>query len=265
MSKFIDRLNRLSRPEPQPIGFRATQIVGARLRVQLAASIAQENAKYMADHVAGADAGIVRITEFSSGAEALRAASRAVTDIPWGGWLAGGTTAVIERITDAGCDFVIFPAATTPLAALQSGEVGKILEIDASLSEGLLRATNDLPVDAVLLGGEQLLASALTWQFLVLVRRLADLLNKPLLVPVPSEITSAELQALWEAGVKGIVALVGLVQPKDRIKELRQTIDRLTFPSPRKGEKPEPRLYRIGQETGREPAEEEEEEEEEEE
>jgi len=241
MSKFIDRLNRLSRPEPQPIGFRATQIVGARLRVQLAASIAQENAKYMADHVAGADAGIVRITEFSSGAEALRAASRAVTD------------------------FVIFPAATTPLAALQSGEVGKILEIDASLSEGLLRATNDLPVDAVLLGGEQLLASALTWQFLVLVRRLADLLNKPLLVPVPSEITSAELQALWEAGVKGIVALVGLVQPKDRIKELRQTIDRLTFPSPRKGEKPEPRLYRIGQETGREPAEEEEEEEEEEE
>ncbi len=260
MSKFIDKLNRLSRAEPQPIGFRATQPASPKLKIQLVASLAQESIESLADHVAGADAGLLRISKPSSGAKALRKISQALSDIPWGGWLQGSGLGEIEQMTKAGCDFIVFPATDTPLTILQSDEVGKILEVEASLSEGLLRAANELPIDAVIIADEQREGYFLTWQHLMLFQRFADLLTKPLLVSIPSNVTAGELQALWEAGVDGVVVEVRVGQPQDRLKELRQEIDKLAFPSPRKRERVEPLLPRIGGETNVTSVEEEEEE-----
>jgi hypothetical protein len=161
-----------------------------------------------------------------------------------------------------GCDFVVFPATNTPLAVLQNDEVGKILEVEASLNEGLLRAANELPIDAVLIVGEEREDYFLTWQHLMLFQRFADLLTKPLLVSIPSKVTAGELQALWEAGVDSVVVEVGAGQPQDRLKELRQIIDKLAFPSPRRREKVEALLPHIGREPDIATTEEEEEEEE---
>ena len=130
----------------------------------------------------------------------------------------------------AGCDFVVFPAANTPLAILQDDEVGKILEVEVSLSEGLLRAVDELPVDGVLITGEAKRDYFLTWHHLMTFQRFADLLTKPLLVCVPSKVTANELQALWKAGVDGIVVAVGVEPPAGKLNELRQTIDKLAFP-----------------------------------
>ena len=66
MSRFIDKLNRLSRAEPQPIGFRTTQPTSPKPKIQLVASLAQESAESLADYVAGADAGLLRISKLSS-------------------------------------------------------------------------------------------------------------------------------------------------------------------------------------------------------
>ena len=88
---------------------------------------------------------------------------------------------------------------------------------------------------------------SLTWQHLMLFRRFADLLTKPLPVSVPSRVTSDELQALWEAGITGVVIEVTTGQPQDRLKELRQVIDELTFPSAQQRKKTEPLLPRTGQ------------------
>jgi len=264
MSKFIDKLNRLSRGESQPIGFKARQLVSPKPKIQLVAALAQESAENLADSVAGADAGLLRISKLSSGAEALEKISQAISDIPWGGWLQGSGLEEIKRMTKAGCDFMVFPATNTPLTILENDDVGKILEVEASLGEGLLRAVNELPVDAVLVADTSREGDFLTWQHLMLFRRFADLLTKPLLVSIPSEVTAGELQALWEAGVDGVVIEVRVGQPQDRIKKLRQVIDKLDFPSPRRREKREVLLPYIGRETGIATAEEEEEEEEEE-
>jgi len=50
---------------------------------------------------------------------------------------------------------------------------------------------------------------------------------------VPSNATANELQALWEAGVDGVIVEVGAGQPAGR---LREVIDKLAFPSSRKRE-----------------------------
>jgi len=262
MSKLIDKLNRLSQAELQPMGFRIAQRASPKPKIQLVASLAQENAESLTDYVAGADAGLLRISKPSSGAKTLQKISQALPDIPWGGWLQGSGRGEIKQLTKVSCDFIVFPATNTPLAILQNDEVGKILELEASLSEGLLRAANELPIDAVLIAGEHREDSPLTWQHLMLFQRFADLLTKPLLVSIPSEVTTGELQALWEAGVDSVVIEVRPGQPQDRLKELRQIIDKLAFPSPRKREKAKPLLPRISRETGITEEEEEEEEEE---
>ncbi len=245
MSKFIDKLSLVSQVGLQPMGFRAAQGVPQKPRMLLIASLAQVDVDRLADCVAGADAGLLQIPKSSSGVKTLKQICKAMSDIPWGGWLRDIGREGIRQMVEAGCDFVVFPAANTSLAILQNDEVGKILEVEALLNEGLLKAVDDLPIDAVLVAGEQEKDYFLTWHHLMLFRRCADLLTKPLLVSVPSDIAASELQALWEAGVGGVVVKAGVEQPMGRLAELRQMIDKLTFPSPGKRQKVEPLLPYI--------------------
>lgn len=246
MSEFIRKLSRASRSGPQPIGFRAGHPVSTRPKMLLIAGLAQANADSVADYVAGADAGLLRISKLTSGMEALSKISQAVPDIPWGGWLRGISRRGMKQVKRVGCDFVIFPAANTSLAILQNGEVGKILEVEASLDEGLLRTIEGLPVDAVLIAGEQKENYFLTWQHLMLFRRFANSLTKPLLVSVPSGVLANELQMLWEAGVDGVIVEAGI----EGLKDLRQAVDRLTFPPQRKRRKAEALLPYISPRPG---------------
>ncbi len=262
MSRFIDKLNQLSRGGLQPIGFRTRQIAPPKPKIQLVASLAQESAESLTGHVAMADAGLLRISKLSSGAEVLQKISQALPDIPWGVWLQGSGQGGIKQMTKAGYDFVVFPATDTPLAIIENAEVGKILEVEASLSEGLLRAINELPIDAVLITGEQREEQFLTWQHLMLFQRFADLLNKPLLASIPAKVTGGELQALWKAGVIGVVVEAGVKQPQDGLKELRQVIDKLVFPLPHRRETAGALLPRTGRESSTATTEEEEGEEE---
>ena len=258
MSKFIDELRRVSQVGLQPMGFRAAQAVPQKPGLLLIATLAQVDVDRLADCVAGADAGLLQISKLSSGAKTLKEISQAMSDIPWGGWLRDIGREGISQMVEAGCDFVVFPAASTSLAILQNDEVGKILEVEALVNEGLLKAIDDLPVDAVLIAGEQEKDYFLTWHHLMLFRRCADLLTKPLLVSVPSDVAANELQALWEAGVGGVVVEAGVGQPVGRLAELRQIIDKLPLPPPGKRRKAEPLLPYIRGETGIESEEEEE-------
>ena len=258
MSKFINELKLVSQASPQPMGFRAASMAPPKPRMLLIATLAEAGIEHLADYVTGANAGLVPIPKLSSGAKTVNKVSQAMPDIPWGGWLKDIGGEKVKLVVEAGGDFIVFPP-DTPLAILQDTEVGKILEVGASLSEGLLRTIDDLPVDAVLIGGEPEKDYPLTWRHLMLFQRCGDLLTKPLLASVPSGIGASELQALWAAGVVGVVVEA---PPEGRMAELRQMIDKLTFPLPSKRRKAEPLLPRITEETKTAPEEETEEEEE---
>ncbi len=244
MSRFIDKLNRVLQAVPHSMGFRAAKPVSEKPRMLLIASLARANIDDLADQVAGTDAGLLHIPEWSAGAEAFEKVSQAASDIPWGSWLGSISEGEMKQMAKAGCDFVVFPPATTSLAILKDDNVGRILEVKASLTEGLLRAVNELPVDAALVASEQE-GESLTWHHLMFFQRCADLLTKPLLVTIPPDVSASELQALWAAGVSGVVVEIGAEQPAGRLGELRQVIDRLVFPSLRKRRKAEALLPHI--------------------
>ncbi|MBM2825013.1 MAG: hypothetical protein HW402_677 [Dehalococcoidales bacterium] len=261
MSKFIDKLKQLSRVAPQPIGFRTTQTASLKPRIQMVATLAEENSG-LARSLAGADAGLLRLSKLTSGAGTITEVSRAMPDIPWGLWVCGQKQ--IVPMSKIGGDFVVFPAATTPLKLFESSDAGKILEIETSLTEGLLRTANELPVDAVLISREERKDDLLTWQDLMLFQRLAALVTKPILASVPPNVSAAELRALWETGIDCIVIEVSAELPANRLAELRQLIDQTDFPLPRKrGKSAEPRIPYLGREMSKVTSEEEEGEEEE--
>jgi len=209
------------------MGFRAGQSASQQPKLLLVASLAEVDSDSLADYVAGVDAGLLPFSPSRSGAESLKKASRAVPDIPWGGWLRGVGAKEVKQIKKIDCDFVVFPAADTVLAIAENSEVGRILEVEASLGEDLLHTIDDLPVDAVLIAGEEKGNYSLTWQHLMLFRRFGDVVAKPLLVSVPSGVTAEELQMLCEAGVNGVVVKAGV----GGLKGLRKVVDKLAFPA----------------------------------
>ena len=242
MSQFIDKLKKVSQAAPQSMGFRTIQPSSNKPGVLLIASLAQIDVDSLAERVAGADAGLLRIAKLSSGAKVLGKVKQAVPGIPWGGWLEGIAEKEAEQLAKAGFDFVAFPPASTSLAILKADKVGKILEVSTSISKDLLPAIDELPVDAVLIASEKEEEYFLTWQHLMVFQWCADLLTKPLLVSIPSNISTNELQTLWEAGVNGVMVRLESEQPTGRLQELRRAIDKLAFTATRKSKKPKPLL-----------------------
>jgi len=237
------------------MGFRAGQTTSPKPRMLLIASLTQADAGEPADCVAGADAGLLPISRAKADAVALQGCSRAVPDIPWGGWLkdAGRGKTGLKGID---CDFVVFPV-NTPLGVLQDTKAGKILEVEASMSEGLLRTIDKLPLDAVLIVDSHGDDSLLTWQHLMLVQHFTASLAKPLLIPVPAKVTAAELGVLWEAGVDGVIVAAGTGQPPEALRKLRRAIDKLALPARRRQGMAKALLPQVTGEMGEESEEEE--------
>ena len=247
MSLFIDRLKRISRTAPRSIGFKAVSSVSATLKMQLVAGLEADGAGQLTGHIIGADAVILSPANLSAGVKALREITKAVSDIPCGVRLLA-VPEDIKPLGKAGGDFAVFPSESAVMGLLEGDAPGKIVEVEAAINEGLLRAVNQLPLDAVLVNCEKE-GDALTWHHLMLFRRFADLLAIPLLVSIPVTVTTAQLQAIWDAGVSGVVVTVTGEQSQDRIQELRKMIDNLAFPASRVRYREEVRLPRITQPT----------------
>jgi hypothetical protein len=246
MSRFIDKLKQAS-GGGTPMGFRAVAAKTTKPRMLLVVALAQADAERLAEIAAGADAGLLLVAKSGAGAKALEQASKVMPDIPWGGWL---KEAGREEVGQVRADFIVFSAASQLFA---EEKVGKVLEVEPTLEPGLLKSADDLPVDAVLVAAGN---EPLSWRDLMLIQRGANVLNKPLLVSVPQEVTAAELGALNQAGVGGVVVKATVA---GKIAGISQMLAKLPPPSARK--KAQPLLPRIGGETS--PVAEEEEEEEE--
>jgi hypothetical protein len=254
MSRFIDNLKKASKAVSQPMGFRAVE-TASKPRMLLIAHLPQADINHLAGYVAGADAGLISITKPGSGAKILKDISQLVPGIPWGGWLGSGILGGINKLVVAGCDFVVFPPDAS-LAILDEAKVGRILAVETLLDEGLIKAVNELQADAVFIPSGQEGLPSLTWHHLMLYKRFVDLLSKPLLVPVPSNIAANELQALWDAGVDGVVVEVAPGQPVDKVKGLSLLIDGLTLSVKRKRRQPAALLPSVRGESNLEPEEE---------
>ena len=150
----------------------------------------------------------------------------------------------------AGCDFVVF-SPTARITDLPDEKTGKIVQVDSSMDDGLLRAINDMPADAVLVTDTLDSNETLTLHQLLMVVAPT--------VPVPASITQAELKALQDAEIDGVMAEMD----GESLKNLRKTVSKLPPRSAKKRDKGGVLLPRTGGESATMPPPDEEEEEEE--
>lgn len=209
MSRFINKLKQASQSKPQPMGFRRGKSA-SRPRLLLVAEVKEGAA---AGVVEGADAVLL---------ESIAKNPPVKVDLPMGVRLLGSKIGKME-----GIDFVIFTTEMS-VAAVKDEKVGKVMAVEASLEMGMLRALEDLPIDALFITGEG--AQALNWQYLMLCRRFSAVTGKPVLASVSPDISQEELQVLWDAGVDGVVA----GKTTSGLKKLRSLIDGLTLPAEHK-------------------------------
>ena len=257
MSKLIDRLIQTTETVSPPIGFRAVKAATSKARMALIARIeVPEGNLQLANYVSSADAVIMAPTGTG------KITKSSLPNTTWGLWWEEKNASQSKSYIEAGADFVILPLnSALDLSGME--KMGKILLVEPSLSEGLIRVINELPADAALLADDEEAAPVITWHRLMLCQRLAELLAKPLLAAVPASVGRDELKALWKAGVDGVVITVKAGKQLESLKELRRMVDQTDFPArPRKHVTA--LLPRITEEAGAAIADAEEEEEEEE-
>jgi hypothetical protein len=178
-----------------------------------------KEAKIVAD--INADAGLI-LSEGPS-AKIVKQVVEAVGNVPLGVFVKGMSEEKINELVSVGCDFVVFDIKIAA-AVLSKKEIGKFLMIEPSLDQGLVRAINSLEVDGVFIssrGGDSFVAV----EHLLVCRRFVELLEKPVIMALPSLVTKAELTSLWQVGVDGVVA--PSAHSVEALAELKKMIDDL--------------------------------------
>ena len=263
MSRLIEKFHKASQVTAPPMGFRTARTSTAAVKILLIASLDTDTIDTPTDYLDGADAVLMRFNKAALTAKTVQKIASSLPDIPWGLYLADDDNKKAATAAEAGGDFVVFPAASQVTTTPKDDKVGKILQVEASMDDGLLRAINDLPVDAVLVADTFEGNGSLVWHQLMIFQHLANLLTKPLIVGVPINVNEKELKVLWDAGVDGVIVEIDPAGAKG-LKELRQAIDSLPPRSGRKRGKVNAVLPRTSSESPTTPPPDEEEEEEDE-
>jgi hypothetical protein len=259
MSRLIDELNRITRNASKPIGFRMAREAQSEPRILLIASVSVGDTASLADRVDGANAALLRTGKSQLTAQTIQKIAASLRDIPWGVYLDNIDDKKAEALIKAGCDFAVFTAASAVTITPRQEEVGKIIQVESSLDDGLLRAINNLPVDAALVTDVFEGEGSLLWHQLMILQHLTSMLTKPVIVPASLKAAESELKALWEAEVDGMVVETDAGKP-GALKELRQIIGKLPPRSRRKQFKGEVLVPHTGGESGTATPDEEEEE-----
>jgi len=230
MSRFLDKLERIWAGKAQPIGF-GPQTAKAKSPAMAIVTRLSPGEPDMAalSGEEGADALLVSIDDLERGAETLSRVSQVAGDIPLGVSVKVVTKDDVEQLIELGCDFLLFNANEVPAAILSETRIGKVMEVDPSLSDSLARTIARLPIDAVFFSVEQ---QPLSVRQLMDYARLASLVGKPSLVALPAALRSEDIEGLWQAGVRGLV----LTLERQELSQVREMIQALP-PTKKRAEK----------------------------
>ena len=231
MSKFLDSLEKISINAPLPLGFgvrREQRPPGMALIVQISS-----DHDSVCEGVSDLSPEAVLLSGIDDLA-ALKKIALGLSSIPWG--LSPGTITEDSVIgfKEAGCDMLAFGLADTPVSAINSDEMARVLCLDPSADERQLRAINPLPVDVVLI---DVTSQSGTWTLgdLTNITAISSRVNKYILVSISEPPGAKDLKALRDAGVHGLVVDAGSVS-MDSLSELKSDLQEMPRPQPgRKG------------------------------
>lgn len=242
MSKLLEKLERASEGRAQPLGFGAGSSREKTLPMVVVASATLDHAHLSAAAADGGAHALLIIAEQPASDKALTQLRKAKPLIPWGVRFSSMAREDMAKLIEMGCDFVVFSPTGTPAAVLTEDRIGKVLQVEPSLSDNLVKSIGRLSVDAVLLSPLCEGETPLTVQQLMALERLAAGAGKYVLATLPSSFPVEDIEALWSIGVRGVVVDLTAVDPGKRLSQVREAIGKLPAKRKRPGEKMAARL-----------------------
>jgi hypothetical protein len=229
MSKFIKELNKSYRSAMPAIGFRKETDLSKKAPVLLIADLTAKNVKEIKAAIsAGVDVAIVRSDGLNK--SAAEKVINNIGEVPAGLLLDSEQWENIQEISSLNFDFIICNVKT-PVSIIREGDSGKILRVEPWLTPGVVRAINDLniPFDGIFIDGDN---EPITIERLLVCHYMSGMLGKPLLSAVNVPLAQADLQGLYDAGVRAIL-LPKEISPES-VKELKEHIGGLQVSSRKK-------------------------------
>jgi len=236
VSKLIDALKKQSQATPQPLGFRTSQKTETPVKMLIIARVEKGIESIIPESLDGANAVFFHPEASQLTAKAIQKIVKPFQEMAWGVILEDNNEKQAAVLVGAGCDFVVFSAASPVTAIPQDEKTGKILYVESSMDDGLLMSINRLPVDAALAADTFEGHSSLVWHQLMIFQHLATFIKKPLIVPVPADVSETELKALWNAGIDAVMVATDPARAGG-LKELSKIAGKLpprAFPKPDK-------------------------------
>jgi hypothetical protein len=220
MSKLAGKLWNISKSSGAPIGFHPARSEASNPSMLFVVGLSGAQVKEAAIvSDLAADAGLM-VSE-DTDVRAVRQVVEAVGDVPIGVLVKGMPGKGLDELVGLGCDFVVFHIGEAAAILTKKG-IGKFLMIEPSLDQGLVRAINSFEVDGVVIGGGD---SVITVERLLVSRRFVELLEKPVIIKLPSLVTKEELASLWQGGVDGVVS--ASMQSPQALAELKKMLSDL--------------------------------------
>lgn len=219
MSKFLDRLERISRGTSASMGFgvpRAEKLPG----LALVGLVAGDDSAGL-ERIAGMGPDAVLLSGLGD-PDALAKLGQSLASVPWGARLPSLNEEQARALREAGCDLLAFSLTGTSVAAVTSEEMARILCVAASIEERELRAVESLPIDALLLSMTEV-GGAWMLQDLATVGSVGRRVRKYVLVEVSQPPGQGDLEALRNAGVHGLVLDIGAV-PAEALAQLKTAL-----------------------------------------
>src|SRR4030042_5177301 len=107
MSKFIEKLKRVSEGEAQPLGF-GIRAATRTPQMVLGAIVAKDDIGIVAGAFEkGADVLLISMPSVTEGLSELGRVSQLAADVPWGVWLESMTPEEVKQVRETGCDFIV--------------------------------------------------------------------------------------------------------------------------------------------------------------
>ena len=236
MSKLSQKIARAGRFESAPMGFgmavnrksEPTMLLGVRLPASESNRLKE---------LAGKGVDLALLDNAKPG-QKLAGTGELVA----GAFITEGDSETAAAFREAGIDFLAVDPAAVSAAIIDDEQLGFVLPVPPDASDTDLRILETLPLDALLVAAP---AGAFTLQQYLALRRIAMLVQKPLLVEIHGQINGSQLKSLREAGVAGVLLVDNATD--QAVAALRQAIDSLPSRRRRRTEHADALLPRLGQ------------------
>jgi len=207
MSKLLSKLDKISKGSPAPLGFgaanREEKVPAMVLVGRLSQNYAQGAARLAKVQVDGA------LLEGEGLDGKLKDIVGALGKVPWGIAPRDLDDKQAGALLEEGCDFFLVESEQAKVEAMKADDgAAYLLSLPEDPGEAYLRAIDCLPVDAVLMSMNSL-EPPLTLQHLITIGSVRTMLDKYLMLEVPTNLSSKEIEGLRDLGVDALVVDAG--------------------------------------------------------